>query len=395
MTSLIDYVQYWWFSFSSYTLIVKIAIVVILVCSLSTLILMTRIFIVRGNKRRKKEIILRLRPKMFSFLRNILLSNDTYTPDDVYELYVQNFEKLNEKSYISIVPTLEDIVNQERKTLNAVNYNNIIKGLKIDKCLEERLDYSSTRMRMLALQSLSRLGLTISDSKILPYAYSNDDALRKESRISYMGVSNNNPFKFLDDTDSINEWEEINLMHQFEVHHKEHLPNFSKWIEYSDDVEKIKFFIRQAAFFNQQTALNTVVKFLQHEDYRVRKEAILAVGKMKSPESETTLVEIYFSQPLQCQFAIIESISFMNSGKSLEFLKNAYDLAENPDLKRLCAEAIYFYGSEGKLLFNRLLKNESFDNRTILDHVQNSLIISTLKTFHGFAKNYNRTSVTA
>lgn len=347
MTSLIDYVQYWWFSFSSYTLIVKIAIVVILVCSLSTLILMTRIFIVRGNKRRKKEIILRLRPKMFSFLRNILLSNDTYTPDDVYELYVQNFEKLNEKSYISIVPTLEDIVNQERKTLNAVNYNNIIKGLKIDKCLEERLDYSSTRMRMLALQSLSRLGLTISDSKILPYAYSNDDALRKESRISYMGVSNNNPFKFLDDTDSINEWEEINLMHQFEVHHKEHLPNFSKWIEYSDDVEKIKFFIRQAAFFNQQTALNTVVKFLQHEDYRVRKEAILAVGKMKLHESETTLVEIYFSQPLQCQFAIIESISFMNSGKSLEFLKNAYDLAENPDLKRLCAEAIYFYGSEG------------------------------------------------
>ncbi|PZR10339.1 MAG: hypothetical protein DI539_21300 [Flavobacterium psychrophilum] len=389
MTSIFDYVEYWWFSFSSYPLIIRIAISVISLCCLTTLLLMARIFIIRRNKRRKKEIITRLRPQFFSFLRNIIISRDAYSSDDVYALFIRNFGKLDKDAYMSLVPTLEDIVAQERDTLDAQNYNSIIKGLKIDKCLEERLDYSSTRMRLLALQSLSRLGLTISDSKILPFAYSNDSVLRKESRVSYMGISHNDPFKFFDEDDGLNEWEEINLMQQFVMHHKEHLPDFSQWIRYSEDEEKIKFFVRQAAFFNQQTSLKTIVKLLQHDDYKVRKEAIIAIGKMKGKEYEGKLIDIYYSQPLACQFAIVEAISFIDSGKSLKFLERLYETAGNPDLKRVTAEAIYFYGEEGRSLFDKLMKTEDVENKNILRHVQNPLILSALKTFHGFAKSYN------
>ena len=370
MTSIFDYAEYWWFSFSSYPLIIKIAIGVIIFSSFITLLLMTRIFIVRRNKRKKKEIIARMRPQFFSFLRNILLSNDVYSVEDIHTLFTQNFGKLNKQAYMSLIPTLEDVVKQDKQNLNADNYNNVIKGLKIDKCLEERLDYSSTRLRMMALQSLSRLGLTVSDSKILPYTYSGDYTLRKESRASYMGVSNNNPFKFLDEEESLNEWEEINLMQQFEMHHKDHLPDFSKWIRYSDDGEKIKFFIRLAAYFKQDTALNIIGGLLAHDDYKVRKEAIIAIGKLKGEDYEPQMEGMYFSQPLTCQFAIIEALSFINSGKSLEFLEKAYDMASNPDLKRVAAEAIYFYGPQGRQLFARLIKTENSNNKTVLEHVQ-------------------------
>ncbi|MDV6170365.1 HEAT repeat domain-containing protein [Flavobacterium sp. DG1-102-2] len=390
MTSIIDYAEYWWFSFSSYPLVVKIAICVIVFSSAVTLLLMARIFIVRRNKKRKREIITRLRPQLFSFLRNIILSRDIYTGEDVHTLYEQQFGRLEKRAYLSLIPALEDVVFQEKGTLDSDNYNSVIIGLKINKCLEERLDSSSKRMQLLALQALSRLGLTVADSKILPYAYSNDKVLRKESRASYMGVSNNNPFKFFDEEDTFNEWEEINLMQQFEMHHKDHLPDFSKWIRYSEDDEKIKFFIRQAAYFNQQTALSTIVAILQHDDYRVRKEAIIAIGKLNAADQESKLINLYFSQPLVCQFAIIEAVSFLNTGNSLEFLKNAYELSGNPDLKRLSAEAIYFYGDQGRELFEVLLKTESAANKKILEHVQNKLITSTLKTFHGFAKSYDQ-----
>jgi len=389
MTSIFDYAEYWWFSFSDYPLIIRIAISVIFLSSFLTVILMARIFMVRQNKKKKKEIITRLRPQFFSFLRNIIISKDTHSSDDVLTLFTQNFGKLDKNAYISLIPTLEDVVKQERHILDAENYDSVIKGLKIDECLEERLDFSSTRVRLIALQSLSRLGLTVSDSKILPYTYSSDNTLRKESRASYMGISNNDPFKFLDEEDSLNEWEEINLMQQFEMHHKDHLPDFSKWLRYSEDEEKIKFFIRQAAYFNQQTALKTIVTLLQHSDYKVRKEAIIAIGKMKASDQESKLIDMYFSQPLVGQFAIIEAVSFINSGKSLEFLERTYDMANNPDLKRVAAEAIYFYGEEGRNLFDRLIRTENSANKNILRHVQNPLIISAMKTFHGFAKSYN------
>jgi len=330
-----------------------------------------------------------MRPQFFTFLRNIIISKDTYSIDDVHTLFLNAFGKLNKSAYMSLIPTLEDVVIQDRSILDAENYNSVIKGLKIDECLETRLDYSSTRVRLMALQSLSRLGLTVSDSKILPYAYSNDDVLRKESRASYMGISNNNPFKFFDEEDSFNEWEEINLMQQFQMHHKDHLPDFSKWIRYSEDGEKIKFFVRQAAYFNQQSALTTISTILQHKDYKVRKEAIIAIGKMKAKDQEVKLTDMYFSQPLVCQFAIVEAISFLNTGKSLNFLEEVYNSASNPDLKRLSAEAIYFYGEQGRELFNKLIISESNENKSILQHVENPLIISALKTFHGFAKSYN------
>lgn len=389
MTSIFDYLEYWWFSFSDYPLIIKIAISVIFFSSITTLLLMARIFMVRHSKKTKRDIITRLRPQFFSFVRNIIISRDTYSSDDVYSLFTQNFGKLDKNAYMSLIPTLEDVVKQERNTIDGENYESLIKGLKVDECLEERLDFSSTRARLMALQSLSRLGLTVSDSKILPYTYSSDDMLRKESRASYMGISNNNPFKFLDEEDSLNEWEEINLMQQFEMHHKDQLPDFSKWIRYSEDGEKIKFFVRQAAYFNQQNSLKTITTLLQHSDYKVRKEAIIAIGKMKASDQEAKLIDMYYSEPLAGQFAIIEAISFINSGKSLDFIEKAYDVANNPDLKRVAAEAIYFYGEQGRTLFGKLIRTESSSNKNILRHVQNPLIISALKTFHGYARSYN------
>jgi hypothetical protein len=208
-----------------------------------------------------------------------------------------------------------------------------------------------------------------------------------------MGISNNDPFKFLDEKDSLNEWEEINLMQQFEMHHKDQLPDFSKWLRYSEDEEKIKFFIRQAAYFDQQNSLKTIITLLQHSDYKVRKEAIIAIGKMRAADQEPKLIDMYFAEPLAGQFAIIEAISFINSGKSLEFLEKTYDLANNPDLKRVAAEAIYFYGEEGRNLFDKLIRTENSSNKNILRHVQNPLIISALKTFHGFARSYNVNAV--
>lgn len=349
---------------------------------------MINVFIVRRSKKHNQKILRDHRPKIFSFIRNILISPEDYTDTEVASLWEEQFGALTRKSYISLIPTLEDVAKQEKQLIGSPNYNAIILGLKVDSYLEKRLDFSNTRIRLRAFQSLSRLELTISDSKILPHTYAKNTSLRKESRASYVGVSNNDPFKFFELDNELNEWDHISLMQQFELHHSDKLPNFSKWIKYSKDKAQILFFVKMVAHFRQETSVSTITELLTHEDHTIRMESILTVGRMQVKDIENQLIKMYFTQPLMCQNAIIEAISYINSGKSLGFLKMAYDLTNNYDSKKLIAEVIYLYGKAGQQLFKELvLKAEGFD-QLILKHVENPLIPSALKTYHANSKNF-------
>lgn len=382
MDNILNYLKHFWISLGSFPLIIQVAIFFIFFSCFTTIALMISVFMIRKAKERNQKIVNELRPRIFTFLRNILISQDQYSENEVNAIYVENFGTLNKKAYLSLIPTLEDVAQQEKKYIGSDNYNSIVKGLRIDTHLERRLDFSSTRSRLRAFQSLSRLELTVSDSKILPHTYAKNASLRKESRASYVGVSNNDPFKFFETESEMNNWDQISLMQQFQLHHKDNLPSFSKWIKYSNNPAQIKFFIRMVAHFNQTTAISTLVELLSNTDHSVRLEAILALGKMQADGIENKLTEMYFTQPLSCQDAIIECLSYLNTGKSLDFLKMAYDMAANSDSKRLIAEVIYLYGTEGKNLFEILCQNEQGFDLQILNHVQNPLIPSALKNYH-------------
>jgi hypothetical protein len=382
MSYIFDYLEHYWIAYGSFPFVIRVAIFFIVLSAVTTTILIINTFIVRKIKARNEKIVKEFRPKIFSFLRNVLLSKEEYTPLEVRSLFIENFGSLSKKLYLSIIPTLEDVIMQEHEYVGSANYNSIIRGLKIDSYLEKRLDFSSTRVRLRVFHSLSRLELTISDSKILPHTYADDESLRKESRASYVGVSNNDPFKFFEVDNNINDWDQINLMQQFEQHHKDNLPNFSKWIKYSKNPAQVKFFVKLAAYFNQRTAIAPLTDLLETPNHSVRMEVILALGKMLVKEVEGRFIKMYFTQPLACQNAIIEAISYINSGKALGFLKMAYELANNSDSKKLIAEVIYLYGKQGRALFDSLFKTENGFDLQILKHVENPLIPSALKSYH-------------
>lgn len=395
MRYFFDYIEHFWISLSSFPFVIQVAIFFIFFSCTATLTFMIIVFVVRRDKERREKIVKELRPRIFSFLRNILIAKDEYSDTEVYSMFIENFGELSRKTYISLIPTLEDVVKQEKQHMESHNYDSVIRGLKIGDYLEKRIDFSNTKIRLRAFQSLSRLDLTISDSKILPHTYSRNSSLRKESRASYIGVSNNDPFKFFDQENDMNQWDQISLMQQFVLHHQESLPNFSKWIKYSKDKQQIKFFIKLVAYFRQTTAVESLTEYLSHEDHHVRREAILAMGTMRVKEIESRLIRMYNNQPLVCQNAIIEAISYINSGKAIGFLKSAYEMATNHDARKLVAEVIYLYGKQGRAYFEELLKTESGFNLLILEHVRNPLIPSALRTYHQMHENDSFTPIEA
>lgn len=383
MDSVFSFIEHYKILLGSFPLVIQIAIIVIALNIMVTLSLFSVTFFMRRKRETEDKMVAKYSPKVEALVIGILDSNEIYSEPEVDDLYFDKIGKFSKKSYITIIPVMEDLVHKTPSLMHSKNYKALIRGLKIDEFLEKRISYSNTNKRMRAFQTLSRLNITVSDSKILPHTYSNNNRLRRESRTSYVGISKSDPFKFFDKGNTnLNYWDQIALLKQFEAHHGDNLPNFSKWIKYSDDHSQIIFLVRAVTYFNQLESADVLIDLLKTDNHKVRKVAIIALGRMGIVSAEEELKNIYHTQPADCQDAIIEAIAFIGSGNSLEFLKKAFFDANNPDAKRLVAEAIYIYGEEGKKCFEELAASctvcDDFSH-LIFEHIKNPLIPSKLK----------------
>lgn len=366
---------------SSYPFVLQVALYFIFFNSITAIVFVASIYLIRGNKDKEERIEEELYPKQKSFLLQNLAAHDILISENVLAEYIEQIGKLNNKTYLPLITALEDIVKHNRDVTENKNYSNIVKGLKIEEYLIKKLDFSNTRVRLRTFQSLSILDLTVPDSSILPHTYSKNAFLRKESRTSYLAISNHDPFKFFDQQDNnLNHWDQINLLEQLEAHHKHNLPNFSKWIQYSKNNSQLSFIIKAVCYFNQKISIPALISLIDTEDHDIRKEAIIALGEMRVGEVEEKIKSMYHHQPVICQNAIIEAISAISSGESLSFLKGVYAGANNLDTKKLIAEVIYKYNVDGQLHIDKLQQFEVGFNKLILEHIKNPLIPSRLRS---------------
>lgn len=373
---------------SSYPFVLQVALYFIFFNSITAIVFVATIYLIRGRKDKEERLEEKLYPLQMDFLLSHLAAEEILIPENILITYTENIGKLNNKTYDPLITALEDIVKADEEVIENKNYRNIIKGLKIEEYLIKKLDFSNTRARLRTFQSLSILDLTAPDSSILPHTYSKNPFLRKESRNSYLAISNHDPFKFFDQQDNnLNYWDQINLLDQLEAHHKHNLPNFSKWIQYSKNNSQLSFIIKAVSYFNQTISVPSLTYLIDTEDHEIRKEVIIALGEMKIIDIEEKLKLMYHHQPVICQNAIIETILSISSGKSLEFLKSIYVGANNLDTKKLIAEVIYKYNSEGKAYIEGLYQFETGFNRLIIDHIKNPLIPSRLKSARKVFRN--------
>lgn len=370
-----SYLEQYFELIPSFPFVIQVALYFIFINAVLSISFALSIYLLRKQKHKAESIEEELYPKQRAFVAKILNNEASSYPDEISQQYQKEVGKLNKKTYPPLIAVMEDIIKEDPAVLSNKNYDFLIKGLRIEEYLFKKLSFSNTRTKLRTFQSLSILNLTAPDSSILPFTYSKNFSLKKESRNSYIGISNHDPFKFFDVSDNkLNYWDQINLMQQLEHHHKNNLPNFSRWIKYSGNKSQLTFIIKAVAHFKQTTAIPSLIHLLDAEDHEIRKEAILALGELRALEIEEELKTMYNDQPLICQNAIIEAVFMMKSGQSLDFLKATYQEVNNLETKKLIAEAIYTYNDEGKAYLQEMYETEKGFDKLILEHVKNPLI---------------------
>jgi len=361
------------YKIKTFPLIIQITIVLTLVFITATFSLMITIYTIRRRHYRLQRILKNSVPEIIKLFHDILFTDKNYNEQEIFTKFEDIVNEVNRESLDIGIGVLVDFKNEGK---DSEKYPLIITALGIIEHLERKFDSRSNSEKIDAFQEAFVLDLNKFDSKILRYAYSKNKLIRSEARNSHLALSSNDPYRFFDEFDRrLSKWDEIELM-QYLLLQKErgNLEGLGKWINYSKNDSLVIFLIKMVGFFKQKGIDEILIEKLEDDNSLVRAEAISTLGELNISETEQELIDRYYTEPENCQVAIVQTIQKFNTGKSLNFLQEIFDDSNNIDTKKIIADAILNYSYEGKIAFQNLKNTLKGFDLTILKHIETPLI---------------------
>lgn len=245
--------------------------------------------------------------------------------------------------------------------------------LGLDKLSEKKMKRRSWNMKVRGIRELTGMDVSISDVNILPLTNSKRHELRTEARNAYIKLSKNEPFKFFDiSSEPLLDWDQIELFKTITTTENIAIPNFARWVTYSNNKSIISFCLKLIVHYNQQDAAPAVVKLLETKDHILRAEAVNCLGKLKYEAAELQLIHIYSNQPLICQLEILKAVGRMATGESNSFLRQEFMYSTDFDIRKNAARSLVKNASPE--IINELMDASNEENKLILKHSMNPLI---------------------
>ena len=361
------------YKIKTFPLIIQITIVLTLVFITATLSLMITIYTIRRRHYRLQKILKNSVPEIIKLFENVLFTNKNFNEQEIFTKFEDIVNEVNRESLDIGIGVLVDFKNEGR---DSEKFPLIISALGIIEHLERKFDSRSNSEKIDAFQEAFILDLNKFDSKILRYAYSKNKLIRSEARNSHLALSSNDPYRFFDEFDrKLSKWDEIELMQYLQLQKERgNLEGLGKWINYSKNDSLVIFLIKMVGFFKQKGIDEILIEKLEDDNSLVRAEAISTLGELNISETEQELIDRYYTEPENCQVAIVKSIRKFNTGKSLNFLQEIFDDSNNIDTKKIIADAILNYSYEGKIAFQNLKNTLKGFDLTILKHIETPLI---------------------
>lgn len=246
--------------------------------------------------------------------------------------------------------------------------------LGLEKMSFKKMKSFSWNKKVKGIRELTDMDIIISDVNILPLTNSKRHELRAEARNAYIKLSKNEPFKFFDiSTEPLLMWDQIELFKTITTTENIAIPNFARWVTYSNNKSIISFCLKLIVHYNQIDAAPAVMKLLDNKDHVLRAEAINCLGKLKVEEVEQQLIHIYSNQPLKCQIEILKAIGRFETGKSFQFLKQEFLYSTDFDIRKNAALSLVKNAGSSQLI-TELMEASSDENKLILKHSMNPLI---------------------
>lgn len=250
---------------------------------------------------------------------------------------------------------------------------NLYIELGLDKISFKKMKSRKWETKIRGIRELTNMDIIISDVNILPLTNNKRQELRSEARNAYIKLSKNEPFKFFDiTTEPLLKWDQVELFKTITTTENIAIPNFARWVTYSNNKSVIAFCLELIVYYKQFDAAPAVVKLLENKDHLLRAQAINCLGKLRYEEAAPQLVHVYSNQPLNCRLEILKALGRMGKVDYLTFLKQEFMYSTDFDIRKNAAKSFVRNSSTEQI--EQLMESCTPENQLILKHSLNPLI---------------------
>jgi hypothetical protein len=175
--------------------------------------------------------------------------------------------------------------------------------------------------------------------EIYKYTNSHIGYIRTEAQTAMIHFHGFEGLHFLDVvTHPVNEWEQLKLLEQLKTLDFVEMKNLVHWLK-SSNATVVIFALKLVYVYQQYQVHDEVVSCLEHEDEKVRMQAVTTLGKIAGEYTASILAAHYFKEHFTNRQNILNCLLSIASDSEKDFLMQQLD-DENDSLKLAAARVI-------------------------------------------------------
>ncbi|HEY0896954.1 MAG TPA: HEAT repeat domain-containing protein [Sphingobacteriaceae bacterium] len=305
-----------------------------------------------------------------NMLAHIILYDEPGDAEQAVEHFVPRFEKLP----LKIAPVRELLVrelldyhsNFTGRTADILK--GIYLGLRLDHYARKKIRSCYWERQVEGIRELTQLWIRRDADMILKLGNSKNPTLRMEAQTSFVKLSSNDSFRFLDEArETILEWHQVVLFEVITKTRNVRIPSFGKWLSSPNDSVVI-LCLKLIDHYQQLDTIPQLIGLLQHRAVQVQEKAIRVLGKLEAETAEPYLYDLYPRSAVEVQAAILKAMGRIASGNYLEFLTGQAE-AEDYGIRMAAMRSIREHGLRGAELLQSLFGQATLQNKAIINHV--------------------------
>jgi len=254
-----------------------------------------------------------------------------------------------------------------KKNLSGVageNLKYLYYQLGLEKYALQNLRRSHWHLKSKAIQELTLMDMHDLKQDLFVFTNNKNELVRMEAQVAVVQFSGFDGLAFLDEiTYSISEWQQMKLLQKL-ANFPPMLVKIDGWLRSSND-SVVLFALKLARNFHTFDSHDIIISCLQHDNPRIRLEAIHCLAEIYTPETSVHLISRYWRESLVNQLAIIKVLQNIASEDDMTFLVTLmYNV--NYDMQLAAARALAHSGERGLSLLMKFGANDDIPNHIIL-----------------------------
>lgn len=223
-----------------------------------------------------------------------------------------------------------------------------------------------------AFREITMMNIKEGGPYIEKYINSKNDTLRSEAQIAMVRLNEDDPFSFLDKLkEDFTQWEQLNV-HAIVRAYNIPIPDFSRWYGSENDTV-VTFAVRMATIYQQTDSFMELLDLTRHESDKVRKEVIIAIGKMQMKEGIPKLLSIYTAETYNNKIQILKALQSIPDESEIGFLVDRMK-EEDFDIQLNALKVLNNIGYKGQMITEEMAKDRDVTFREKVKHVKDKRI---------------------